>query len=1308
MSDGSFIMEANQASSALTRLGSAYRRNPSLFSIDNYDILTPGKPDMQEYILTYAKYLKGLQGVQVQEGNMQGAVRLGSGMKITTAFVPGPTSLTELDVYIPGNPPALLETVPLTSLCGADDGSPEWDDCIAYASTYYKCQIDEPCISLSYIDRKGKITSTGNGYAVSKGWGYEFGCYFDADLGQPLFDGEPNPCHVFYDETSLEYTIRALLAFLEAVPAAKDYSASEGDALLTHSINTYHYIESQSPPFSLNNSNAAFFGAGLFLLYDYTNEQSYLEEAHSLRSHVSTIFPSDGTRGNEFYWEEYIRHKDALVNAGLSYPVGGKNPEEYFLGQIFFDYKDAGEVSMGNNGERVFEKYRNINFHNSRHILTMGLLASKTAELNSGEDAFVSEVSDNQLSWMTGMNAVQNGVSLSSPLSSRSFIFGIGDFPTQFHSRFLVNTGYKSGSDGEIIGARGTGYMFLDTITHNITPETASNADYQFLDGKASLLGYTLGSLGNKWRGEAYVDPFVRDTPFRNGKTYIPGWINGAFDTTAETDVIFNYVDNLNTYEYTESTDEIVATAIELLAYLDGRQNNKPRHGQSQSGQTFGEENSSVTITTIPGSVHILLNNSAEAYSSQSSILGLLNFPAIVPGLYDLIATKEGYAKYSAAVVINPSEHSLFTVILGQGNSTNATPSNSTTLQNSTTPSSHNASLSITTTPGLVRVFLNNTNHSYIGTSASNGSLAIPSIAPGDWTLVASKNGYSNHSDSFVLSPSEHLSLQIELSPSLGIPNGTNSTNSTNSTLPQNSTSNSAIIITSSTTTLSNAPDMPAGTKYLREDGNGSFSVFLNGSTTVTWFVDGAMMHKKKKKNSTFSWEPGIFSVPRAPDYSTSAISTVTAQTSTQNATWNVMVDNVINPFFSGTDGSGDFVGSADTQIRIFTNNLLVSFSSLNATIQSREGGNNILTFHQLEERANGNETDWHKILTNVPFGDNYLVSITGFDTLSGKVLSYELGTERGHYRSLPQSGESSSSSSRDTQSNSGSGGGAAGLQSTPSLVYVVFGKDVVSVNETQTITLDAKQFNGGIDTVEATFLAPSGSTYTTSLTLMSGTREYGTWSSSFTPAEVGLHTLSSVAMGRQNMKPTSIPVGNRSFYAVGDTVGSNEHLMLVYSVLSKSTVANGTKVTFKIDVRDAEGVVSASAHVKSTKNHDFTFPLKMVGGNKNYGTWEGSFTASEPDTTYRIPSLTLSNSNESKTSAILDRSVYVLAAPPKASATGTIRYTGSPFSLTNIKNLLNMPLVPTIIGFALMIILMGVLLTTQKIGKRFRRQPAE
>lgn len=580
MADGSFILESHQAAIPLIRLGSAYRANPELFTEDTYTLTATNKPDLLEYIYLHAAYLKELQGVQIEETS--DGFRLNPAMTISNAFVPGNTNQSTLDVFIPGNPPVLLETVNVTSMCGNLSGT-AYDNCIAEAATLYKCQENETCLNMTYVEKTGSVVGH-EGYAVPRGWGYEFGCFNDVDPFTGMYNEGYNPCHIFYNETNALWTSMTFLAYMQALPALDAYDNSLTETYMEQALGTKAYLEGQV----LNNEEQAHYGAALFLLYNYTGNTTYLEEAHALRASIPITLVSDGTNGNEFYWEEYVRHKDALLAANLTYAVSGTNPEEFLRGKMYYDWKDSGAHAMSKKGEWVYEFDNNIQFQNSRYILTEAVLASKAANMYPVPEGFIITIAERQLAFLTGMNAVQQGVALNSTLASQSFIFGIGDFPVEFHNRMTINTTHTMNSNGTVVGARGTALQQFN------------GTDYVYLDGRFSILGEQLGSLGNGYNNETQIRVFDQWKAFVNNKTYIPGWINGPFDTFADTDVIFNYDDNVNTYEFTESTNEITATAIELLALLDARHNNKERHpGLQLTTNSTNETNASQCFDSV-------------------------------------------------------------------------------------------------------------------------------------------------------------------------------------------------------------------------------------------------------------------------------------------------------------------------------------------------------------------------------------------------------------------------------------------------------------------------------------------------------------------------------------------------------------------------------------------------------------------------------------------------------------------------------------------------------------------------------------
>lgn len=582
IADGSFIMESHQAAKSLVRLGSAYNRNPEMFE----------GTDIGEHMKDYTDYIMSLQGLEIEtmnpgeEGYEEG-FRLDRGVKIENAFVPGPTNMTSLKVYSEGASPTLTDTVAVVSLCGADDGSVAWDSCVGHAADYYKCQVDEVCLNATYIEQTGKVVGQ-DGSGVATGWSTEFGCYFDVDVNSGVFNDEMNPCLVFDPAEEESGTIESLLGMLEAIPALYDLDPNYAEDVYLNSVNTYDWVKSEYGT-NFGSEDVGYWGASLFLLYDYSGDEKYLIEAYALRNKVPKVFVSDETRGNEFYWEEYVRHKSDIESIG-TYAISGKDPAEYFEDKMFYDWKDRGATSISRNGERVFQFDNNIRFQNSRFILTEGALASKAVDLNNGSEDFVQEIADNQLAWMTGMNGVQEGAGLNAPVRSYSFIFGISEQinPEEFHSRYLVDTGYRSDSGGEIVGARGTGKQFYNGTA------------YVYLDGVTKVLGRELGAMGNKYRGEEEIEIWSDGVTFSNGKDFISGWINGAFDVSSggEDDTIFNYADTKDTYEFTESTNEMVATAIEYFAYRDAFYN-------TRAARNFPGFNSTVSV----GSGVLIINS---------------------------------------------------------------------------------------------------------------------------------------------------------------------------------------------------------------------------------------------------------------------------------------------------------------------------------------------------------------------------------------------------------------------------------------------------------------------------------------------------------------------------------------------------------------------------------------------------------------------------------------------------------------------------------------------------------------------------
>ena len=588
MADGSFLMEADQAAATMIRLGSAYREDPSLFTADNHVIIGTGLPDLPEYLDKYAKYLLELQGVQVHKRYDGVGLRAASGFNIAGAFTPGAVGQSTAKVYF-GSHGGDYQNVSVTSLCGPDDGSFAWDACVSYAADNYKCELGEVCLNLTYNDATVSITGT-QGYDVVRGWSYEFQCFPDIATGSPVFSSQPDQCLIFNTDTNQNTTARSALAFMEVLPAVHAIDPATAQLLLKRTVNTLYYLNQTYP--TRTSEAAGFAGAAAFLVYDATGDESYLRMAYALRNDVATTFDVDGTYASEYYWEEYIRHKENITGLGLTYTYGGTAPEEFFRGKMWFDYKDRW-VSISDSGEHVFDGTPGAgDFQESRPMLVEGLIAAKTAQLHPSPEAFISTIADAQLAWLTGGNQVQDGIAQGSLLASYSFITGVGiENPTGQHTRLKLDTGLSANTGGALVGARSSQYFFEN-------PDVPGT--YVMYDGVSDILGQRFGSTGNGWRNESTISPFT------SGRVpLIPGWVSGAYDVgSGEQDTIFNFDDKTYNWRFTESTNEMVAAAVELFAYLDAAKNGRPRAvmpSYALSSMNLSDDGIGTTLTPVCG-----------------------------------------------------------------------------------------------------------------------------------------------------------------------------------------------------------------------------------------------------------------------------------------------------------------------------------------------------------------------------------------------------------------------------------------------------------------------------------------------------------------------------------------------------------------------------------------------------------------------------------------------------------------------------------------------------------------------------------
>jgi len=549
--------------------------------------------------------------------------------------------------------------------------------------------------------------------------------------------------------------------------------------------------------------------------------------------------------------------------------------------------------------------------------------------------------------------------------------------------------------------------------------------------------------------------------------------------------------------------------------------------------------------------------------------------------------------------------------------------------------------------------------------------------------------------------------------------NQTSNITNNNSNNQTNNTANAVSYIINTGTNLKIISTVNGtNTYYMREDRNATFFVLYNVSSTTDWYVDGVEQNLATSQNATFFWNPGILYLPRAPDYGKLTLSTITAVTPYGTINWTVQVEDVINPFFSSVDDSADVVGSPDTKIRIFTNDNIVNFTSVNVTILS-SAGNQI---YQLSKQSDIlNETYWSIYLVDTTPGNNYLTTIIGYNNITGTVLTYDIGTSRAHYKSFPVVNSGGSGSSGSSSGGGGSGGSSggssygSGISLIPEVVYVMLDKDVVGSNQTQTITLDAKGFIGGINGVTVKLLNPDKTTQDLQLELVAGTKDYGTWSTSFGNFTIlGQYNVSLVTLKSDTHSLTAeVNVENRSFYYTSKTGSANVDLNLVYSALDKSVVDNGTVVTLTLDATDSKGISSVNAYINkiignnTTSLNTLVIPLTLTRGTKDYGTWVGTFVTTTPDSTYSVVNITLNNTKDIKTYQIIDRQVYVTPIPTSNSLSlsqsqnSLSGITGSAIlsslSKENLSTFIKSPFAPTLIGFFLMTVIGSLIIFSKK-----------
>jgi len=1223
MADGSFIMTADQASRTLIRLSDAYRRNPDLFASDNRTL---------ETIRSYADYLASLQDANIQEHTDGTGFRLSTAMEVQNAFVPGPTDRPSLTVYIKKNETTyeVLKTVPVISLCGSLNGT-AYDTCIADAALYYKCQEDEPCLNITYNGKTGtRLPGRKLNYSVPNGWTYEFGCFQDVDLRNGNFNTAPNPCMVYDRAETREQTVNALLAYTEAITPIYQYDTAKARELLDRAVQTRRYVIAAYPSFTAVDDDTGAWGAANLLLYDLTGDPNYLEIAYGVRDIVSTTFISDGVRGNEFYWQEYVRHKDVLSNNSYTYLMHGKDPETYFSDQMYGDYYLGGDVTrISKNGERVYQFDPDIQFMNSRYILTEGLLAAKTRDISSDNASFINTIADAQLAWMTGNNGVENGMSLNTSIMSISFIFGIGHYPAEYHSRLLMSSGYSQASGGAVVGMRGTGYQFYN------------GSDYIYLDGKTTILNNTLGGQGNGYRNETKALVFDPNQTFDNGLSYIPGWINGAFDINTDKDDIFNYEDSRDTFEFTETTNDLVATAVSLFAYRDAQYNGVPALPVPFLGTSGGSAHLSITSSPLGADVWF-----DTVYKGMTGPLDNVSFDTPA-GLHTLELNLTGCTNYTNTFDIAPGEDIPLNITLNCSAPTNGTNSTNDT----------NATYTIFSVPPGANISID-----LVPTGTT--SLTID-LAPGEHNISLFLEGYSPLNDTINVTTGINRTIVYLLYPL----NDTNSTNNTNSTPP---------ILLRLLDSSTNAT-MENGEYTAFETYNTTYTVQYNDTATVIqWFVDGAPVRAVQSDRDTMVWTYDILYT------SNTRMANITAVGNGQvNATFIVKVKDYINPFWRDT------FGAPDALLEVFTSNLARNFTNVTVELyDKRKGLHNVTLMYQDANES----TDWKILLIDLAVGDTVIRSVTVYDGTANYTATYPVLQLRAHYRAPePKSNEGGSGG--------GGGGGLPPDDTGPELVYVILSKDIIKEGESVDITLDAKSARN-IASVKGVFEDESGLATTVPLSMVGGTKTYGTWTALLSGDMPGQHTLTTIILTDSSNRTTTATITGRSYYVLGERVAATEHLSVVYTLLNTNTIDPGNNLTVKLDARDAKGIKTATAVLKDVqeKQPDIILPLALVTGTSQYGTWEGNVTLSAPDTTYMLYSTILSNEKEEREVRVYNQKVYVNYVQPAPSLlTGMV--TGLPFSEERVVDLIRKPTTPLFIGLIGMGIAM-LIASTITLGK--------
>jgi putative flippase GtrA len=620
------------------------------------------------------------------------------------------------------------------------------------------------------------------------------------------------------------------------------------------------------------------------------------------------------------------------------------------------------------------------------------------------------------------------------------------------------------------------------------------------------------------------------------------------------------------------------------------------------------------------------------------------------------------------------TSNNLATNTTANSNSSTSTAVNTTT--NTTANSTNNiinTSTSVNSTTNTNTSSSTSTNTSTTSANTSTDTTTNTSNTPTNQTTITNTSNTTTNTNTNITNTTTNSST-------------TNTSTNTSTNPPVN---NNNTIDVNNGKVLSYGADINTVTQgdrtyyHMREDQSATFFLNLNSANEVSWYIDGILQKSTSTEQSSFVFTPGLFYVPRAPDYSNTAISTISAKVDDYTHNWEVMIDNVVNPFFAGLDNEADTVGSKSTRVRVLTNNQYADFTTLDVVIKSSSG---LSTFTLQKIFSNSQESEWTLFIETLPEGNNYLHQLIGTNGL-GQIVTYDLGTSRAHYVTETSTRERTKASSRPTSS-----------RFEPEVVYAMFSKDMVNFTERQGLILDAKNFNGGVLGITGKILTPEYKQESIVLKLENGTKEYGTWRADFSCAYQGQYSLLSLNLTGPNNRSKEVRLNNSpSFYCINESqsaslANASQVLGLIYSLLSHDKVDSGEEVELMIDARDRLGITNVTADVISTKGDNFTIQLDLINGDATYGTYSGSFIAEKSDTTYTVKNITLSNRNESKTYNLTDRSVYVFSIPGVLDSQLEPQIL-SPFSKEYWQNAMKKPLFPTVFGFILMFVVVGVFL---------------